>query len=345
MQTLIHFYLFGDVADKHLPPKLGKAGSVWREVLAREGGEIYSAIGRIHCKLKSESPIGKGLMAAWSVTRHYSKEEVDQAQLFHMGVHPQQMVSPSVETVYDLSNICPHCGAGRRQVKPLEIKLSRLPRNRPVACTLKGEWLVPANIVDLLQNQNFTGLALREIKNNEKAPSDEPRRVPTLSEMERFPSGHELLRKARQMGVNLDAIVLLQFVDMDLWRECVEEYNNWLRAQKPQRTSREVQPWFQLEVVSKGVTTCKPTKFGIDPFDDDTQGTYRCPVGHTSGLNLLSAIHVCRKDWDGSDVAATSDLIGYPPVVVPMLLVSPRLRKFWVEQKARGVFFDVAHIK
>ena len=35
-----------------------------------------------------------------------------------------------------------------------------------------------------------------------------------------------------------------------------------------------------------------PTGAGVDPFDEDPEGRYRCPCGHVLGLNRLSELWI-----------------------------------------------------
>jgi hypothetical protein len=108
--------------------------------------------------------------------------------------------------------------------------------------------------------------------------------------------------------------------------------------------------WFQLEVTSRPLGVGPATRFGQDPFDLDEKGEYRCPQGHTAGLNILSELSVLRGEWDGADLCATRQLLGYRSRnggvlrPYPMLLISQRLRRVLVELKAKGFDLEVAHL-
>ncbi len=107
--------------------------------------------------------------------------------------------------------------------------------------------------------------------------------------------------------------------------------------------------WYQLEVTSRPLGVAPPTRFGINLFDADEAGEYRCPLGHVSGLNLLSELSVVREDWDGADVCATKQWTGmrsrnggaFRPH--PLLLISPRLRTLLGALNAKGFELEVAH--
>jgi hypothetical protein len=111
-----------------------------------------------------------------------------------------------------------------------------------------------------------------------------------------------------------------------------------------------IDSWYQLEVASRPVGVAPVTRFGIDPLDLDEQGEHRCPLGHVAGLNILSELSVKREDWDGSDVCATKQWVGYRSRnggvfrPNPLLLVSQKLRRVLGELKARGYELEVAHL-
>jgi hypothetical protein len=111
-----------------------------------------------------------------------------------------------------------------------------------------------------------------------------------------------------------------------------------------------IDSWYQLEVMSRPVGVDPATRFGINYFDWDTRGEYRCPQGHVAGLNILSELSVQREDWDGSDVCATKQWVGmrsrnggaFRPY--PMLLVSQKLRRVLGGLNAKGFKLEVAHL-
>jgi hypothetical protein len=92
------------------------------------------------------------------------------------------------------------------------------------------------------------------------------------------------------------------------------------------------------------------TRFGVDPFDADEAGEYRCPLGHVLGLNILSELSVVREDWDGADVCATRQWTGvrsrnggaFRPH--PLLLISQKLRRLLGELRAKGFDLEVAYL-
>jgi hypothetical protein len=138
----------------------------------------------------------------------------------------------------------------------------------------------------------------------------------------------------------------------EIWAEAVKEYSA-MRREAGRRTGKPGPVWYQLVVTSAPVEVVPPTKFGVNPFDEDVDGAYRCPDGHVSGLNLLSDVHVRRDAWDGSDIARTRELVGmrWPAgsrhgvrAPAPLLLISPRLRELMNKNKIRGYRTEVAYL-
>jgi hypothetical protein len=105
--------------------------------------------------------------------------------------------------------------------------------------------------------------------------------------------------------------------------------------------------WRQLVVTAPRVRVVAPTVTGNGPFDLDDAGRYRCPLGHTIGLNLISELHVSRSDWTGSDIACTREEVGVRRgllVPVPFLLVSQRIARLLRKNSLKGYRLEVAHL-
>jgi len=111
---------------------------------------------------------------------------------------------------------------------------------------------------------------------------------------------------------------------------------------------REGSPiWYRLNVIAAPVDVAPPTCFGIDPFDDDPSGRYRCPAGHVAGLNILSELSIGRGSWDGADIAITRQAVGdRQGALMPshLIVVSPRLRQLLIEHDIKGFKTEVAYL-
>jgi hypothetical protein len=110
---------------------------------------------------------------------------------------------------------------------------------------------------------------------------------------------------------------------------------------------RRTAPWYQLRVDSPSLEIVAPTLAGIDPFDLDEPGRYRCPAGHTLGLNLLSEISVrTSTSIRSSDFALSRQYLGCRRGLLRpwrVLLVSPRVYRLVESQRLTGWEFEVAH--
>jgi hypothetical protein len=115
---------------------------------------------------------------------------------------------------------------------------------------------------------------------------------------------------------------------------------------------RSVRPaaWFQLVFSGKSANVVEPTRFGDGPFDPNPDGSTKCPLGHTSGLHLLSELHLSRGSWDGSDVVRTQELVGFraggtrSTVPKPMILISQGVRRLLAEHRIKGCDPEIAHL-
>jgi len=105
--------------------------------------------------------------------------------------------------------------------------------------------------------------------------------------------------------------------------------------------------WLQLAVSAPAVEVVAPTFTGVDPFDRDERGEFRCPRGDLAGLNLLSELFVARNSYDGSDLTCTRQRFGSRGGVLrpkSHLLISPKLRRLLVESRVRRLQIEVAHL-
>jgi hypothetical protein len=131
-------------------------------------------------------------------------------------------------------------------------------------------------------------------------------------------------------------------------------------------SSRDLSGWYQLVINSKRLKIAPSTRAGIQPFQEqlarapsaevlegldtswcDKQGNYRCPLGHTIGLNLLSELSVRRSDFKNVDIACTEQRVGVRRGVLrprSMLVVSPRFRKLVEEHGLKGMNFEITYL-
>ena len=104
--------------------------------------------------------------------------------------------------------------------------------------------------------------------------------------------------------------------------------------------------WSQLFITAR-IPVSGKTVFGIDPFDLDPEGKYRCPACGLLGARLLSEVRIPRADWHGTDFAASSALVGvrlglYEPW--PLVVISPRTYRLLKSKRLSGFGVEVARL-
>jgi hypothetical protein len=105
--------------------------------------------------------------------------------------------------------------------------------------------------------------------------------------------------------------------------------------------------WLQLTVSATPAEVVAPTVTGVNPFDRDEQGRYRCPRGDQVGQNLLSELFVARRSYDGSDLTCTRQMFGLRMGLLrpaPYFLISPKLHGLLVTSRVRRLEMEVAHL-
>lgn len=281
----------------------------------------------------------------WELRRYYSTSELSAAEIFRLWI--TAVFEPAGEqcgTTYDESTACPICAAGRTQVSDLVLDLRRTPRSKHIARTIADEWIVSQWLAEVLVDAGMTGFDLRPVHHKAKYDQD-------AIDLAQWPSGLELLSRAHEAGIERDTGEFMVWLNRpeqsELLKGARDEHAAAARAREARRAGSPLPKWYQLVITSSPVSIVAPTVAGGNPFDTDREGRYRCPLGHVSGLNLLSELSLERSTWDGSDLAQTKQSIGVRRgllVPAPLLLVSPRLRRLLMEKKVRGYATDVAHL-
>ncbi|KAA0990470.1 hypothetical protein [Dyadobacter aurulentus] len=108
--------------------------------------------------------------------------------------------------------------------------------------------------------------------------------------------------------------------------------------------------YFQL-ASSIEVNLSQNTVAGVNPFDMSTkdQGEiYKCPMGHTIGLNLLSELFILNSELiAGNDLIVSKQKIGVKRGLLrpePVYFCSQSFREMVNDEKLSGFEFEVAHI-
>jgi hypothetical protein len=292
---------------------------------------------------------GTFLFAGWRYHRRYSEGELASAKAFQMRISAKfEPDGETCGTIYDYEGACQFCGAGRRQVSPLTLDLTKISPRWDIAATIANEWIVSQRFAQMLSDNRATGLELRRVQHRtclEDTPLD-------LMEL---PSGRKLIEKAQAAGLtpaSWEFQVWLNRREQDeLWEKARTEQANRVQRSPRQRLrskGKELAPWYQLCITSSSVEASPRTRFGISPFDEDPGGQYRCPRGHKLGLNILSELSIIESSWDRSDLACTRALVGVKRgalVPAPLIVVTPRLRSALLAGKFKGCDFEVAYLE
>ena len=348
VKKYVNFRIPEEDAQLFLGPNTGKPlgepplGPTVRSVTLATNDPLYKRIGEIDRQRRAQEK--RPFFFGWDIEYRYSRKELEAAELFHLWI--TAVFEPAGEqcgTVYDDSTTCPICGAGRTQVTSLILDLRKVPKGKDIARTIADEWIVSQRLAEILLDAGMTGFELRPVRHRARY-EDEP------VDLTKVPSGRELLRRAEEAGIgygNWEFYVWLNRPGQIELGERARQEHAELLARRAARWPKPMPVWYQLVVTSTPVPAVPPTCFGVNPFDEDPEGHYRCPLGHVSGLNLLSEVWVPREAWDGSDIVCTKNLVGIRRgllVPVPLLLISPRLWRLLEAKQVKGYKVEVAHL-
>jgi len=313
-----------------------------RKVVTPVGSELYHRVGELDRRMKGLFFLG------WNLTHKYTKCEITQAELFHIGIAAVfEPVGWECGTVYDDSSACSFCGGGNRQLNDLRLDLRRVPREKDLAKTLAEEWIVSERLAGLMADEGVTGYELRPVR--QKAFWGE-----ASIDLRRVPSGRVLLERAQVLDLDLNSPEFFHWLWASEQRDLTEmaEAENLERLKKRYAASKKPGKWFQLLITAPRVPLVPLTLLGVNPFNHDEKGENRCiyagETDHVAGLNLLSEVSISRSEWDGSDIVCTRQLVGANWAYVrarPLILISPRFRRLLIEHKVKGWRDEVAYLR
>jgi len=313
-----------------------------RKVTVSVGAPLYKFIGDLNQRFHGT------FFHGWSLTRTYTEAEITAAQIFYLEM--SAVFEPEGEacgTLYDESGACPLCGGGYRQVNDLHLDLRRVPKKKDIARTIADEWIVSERLAGLMTEARISGCDLRPVRQKAffgDAPLD----------LRRVPSGRVSLERAQVLDLELNSPEFSQWLWAPEQRDLTEkaEAENLERLKKRYAASNKPGKWFQLVIKSPPVSLVPPTRLGIHPFEEDIEGRNRCLYAgqkdHVAGLNRLSEVSIAGSAWDGSDIICTEQLVGVKRGIlrpVPLLVISPRLRRLLIEHKVKGFREEVAYLR
>lgn len=217
----------------------------------------------------------------WEFKRVYTKKELNDAIVLHAKILTTfEPAGEECGTHYDESAACQICGTHRRQMGPLRLKKSSIPK-KDIARTIAGEVVVSKAFKEACESHNLNGSSFSQVYSGKSA--------------------------------------------IDFFQ---------LTSSAP-----------QLELTDKTIA-------GINPFDlsESCQGeVYKCPEGHTIGLNLLSELYVKSiPQIEVYDFFETEQAVGVRRGLLrptPIQLCSQKFRQMVLSEKLKGFGFEVAHIE
>lgn len=150
---------------------LGLGGSVR---LVRVGADevLFSKVR--NCALEFRAK-GDYFFHGWSITRRYTKRELEEASCFHVQV--RRAFEPYGEecgTVYDDSAACPKCGAGAPQVSPLRLRVGKIPGGVDISRTIANEVVVNRRFRDVCEAAGLSGTEFLPIEDSGRSRLPQP---------------------------------------------------------------------------------------------------------------------------------------------------------------------------
>lgn len=191
MKVTYDLRFFGEVADRYLPPDLGKRMGAARRVVARDDSPELEVIER--AVEQAEADDGELLLSGWNVRRRYTAEEMRAARFVLLRV--DALVEPSGEdggTAYVEEAACKYCGAGAVQRGALFLRARTLRRPRDFQRTLGGEVVVSKRVAELMSKAHVPPAMFGEVYVRSRS-------VPTL-----FPSHSQVLTSASYIKLSVE---------------------------------------------------------------------------------------------------------------------------------------------
>ena len=303
------------------------------------GDDAYRSLEEIERKLRAEAL--RKIFASWKITRSYSLSEIEDAELFLLRVPYRQVSAEDYGTRYSESSECQQesftmdpdwrgsqfglvpirvpCGLCSKQETVVRVPIDRF-QARDIYRLVGGELLVSERIRELFEESDMQGADWYTVERTGR----------------------------RRLQLDGDLLEFWQEIYLKESRgEVTRTLLNHATSQLRGEANTKRHSIFQLWVKSLALEVAPGTRFGDDPFDENSGGRYFCRSGEIAGRNLLSSLKVRRSSWDGSDVCQTQLFVGarqgyyrpYRPLVVSKRLFG-RLR----EEKIRGFEFEIVEL-
>jgi hypothetical protein len=249
-----------------------------------------------------------GTCAGWKIKRSYTQEELQRGELFLIKPPFTHLSAEEYGTLYTESETCRQVSFDFELIDPSGSQIRTVPRLVPCGLCSKQATTLHLPLSRLPRSRDLVMLWGGEI---------------VLSE--RF---YSLLTSRAYPGSEFRPVV-------GRGKKRYASESNYRRGP------------CQLIVYSSPVEVSKECRFGSNPFDFESYGSYRCPSGEIAGLNLLSTLKVVRSTWDGSDISRTRIYVGGRQGLFrphQLLLVSKRVFHAMRGAAIKGFDYEVAEL-
>jgi hypothetical protein len=343
MREIFEFRVVEEFADRLFEPDDGtRLGSSIRLVRIADNDPRLPKIGEISRAIRRES--NRSFFHGWQIVRKYSKAELNAALLLHLKI--TSVFEPAGEqcgTEYDESTACPKCGAGAVQVSDLWLDMRKLPKRKEIARTIVYELIVSQHLAERMTDAGLTGYELRPVKHKARYQDD-----PVY--LRRVPTGQEILRRAEAAAAPHPGWEFYVWLNREenraLFDRAMAEHVA-LMGRKNRRCAISFPVWYQLVITAADAEIAPPTRVGIGPFDDDPEGTCRCPLGDLIGLNLLSEVSISAANVSGADIICSRQFIGTRRGLLRphrVILISPKFWRLIEAENVKSVGVEIAHL-
>ena len=323
------------------------------------GDQLYLKIGQLHQQMAQA-----GLSSIFShseITRTYSREELDSAELFLPRILFTHLAGEEHGTRYKEATDCEQqafdfefpnsdfskpvvvpvrvpCGLCSRQSSLLRVPFRRLAKKRPIQLLWGGEYVISAQLAQSIRTERLAGATLYPMRNLLAEP------VPPLDLGNQ--AGERILELAATAGLNPEQLEFWEWLYKNAPKQWLDDLLIQQREMRPEGSSSPLN-FFQLLTHSRMLETSERSHFGDNPFDRSEGGSFRCKSGAIAGRNLISPLSILRSSWDGSDFCRTRLWVGgrqglFRPY--PLLVVSRRFVQALERNGIRGINFEIVEI-
>jgi hypothetical protein len=123
---------------------------------------LFDAIRKLNAKVISKKKTR--MFSYWEVKRTYTEAELRTAELFRFTITTAfEPVGEECGTEYDEEAACDICGAHRKQLGPLRLQRSSIPR-KDIARTIAGEVVVSEQFVNCTRQRGLRGVSFEPVQ-------------------------------------------------------------------------------------------------------------------------------------------------------------------------------------